>query len=607
MIAHLDTADLQRSPRFAPIVSKLLPDPLDGPRPCWWWTARAPVSCCPIALPAPDLKDCPRAAALDYFANGWLLTETLFSGLRGAEAFAFEIEGLPMVFHYAHPAALAMRRALDAGLIDAPFNERLDDLFLSAAPSQPRAWPSAQEACSYRARAFAALSKGLSGAPDFEKEAGPIAPSSPAGQLFLAMEQGRELLETSCALVRSMPLDLLQEPSSWPKNAYAGPRSRPESGFAFVCAPSGEALLANGAGRVGDSLDRVRVEAFLASDRMVANADFLEFVEAGGYHELSWWTPAGQAWLAQSQAEMPMFWENGCAGWTLRTIFNCVPLPLDWAACVNFHEAKAYLAWRSSRDGVALRLPSEAEHALLSQGASFQSAGRLDGRRGSMSTAGFLKSQSANMGLAFGSESSVFWAKPGLHGARDAAGNLWEWCDDQSASEDGVEPATAHAVGGSFASAGGEAARGRRLELNRSARRHVGLRAVTDHAPLAQQALSPLELCALLSWREAETAPARAVGISSVAQRMASALTRCAEKLARGVGRMMEAGSCVCCGDEIDNSEPGDSIFKAAPGPVLAPQLNTDVANRPLCGLDLPSLARGPAQQEAPPAELASA
>ena len=42
-------------------------------------------------------------------------------------------------------------------------------------------------------------------------------------------------------------------------------------------------------------------------------------------------------------------------------MFDLVPLPLDWPAEVNFHEAKAFCAWM----GPEFRLPTEAEEHVL--------------------------------------------------------------------------------------------------------------------------------------------------------------------------------------------------------------------------------------------------
>jgi len=45
----------------------------------------------------------------------------------------------------------------------------------------------------------------------------------------------------------------------------------------------------------------------------------------------------------------------------LRLMFDVVPLPLDWPAEVNYHEAKAFCKWK----GAEYRLTTEAEQHVL--------------------------------------------------------------------------------------------------------------------------------------------------------------------------------------------------------------------------------------------------
>jgi formylglycine-generating enzyme required for sulfatase activity len=42
-------------------------------------------------------------------------------------------------------------------------------------------------------------------------------------------------------------------------------------------------------------------------------------------------------------------------------MFDLVDLPMDWPVVVNYHEAKAYCAWK----GPDYRLPTEAEHHAM--------------------------------------------------------------------------------------------------------------------------------------------------------------------------------------------------------------------------------------------------
>jgi ergothioneine biosynthesis protein EgtB len=99
----------------------------------------------------------------------------------------------------------------------------------------------------------------------------------------------------------------------------------------------------------------VAVEAFEIQRCMVANGDFLRFVEAGGYEEAALWPAQAWAWRRQQNLAHPPFWERHRGCWYQRTLRELVPLPLDWPVYVSHAEASAYAHW------AGLALPSEAQ------------------------------------------------------------------------------------------------------------------------------------------------------------------------------------------------------------------------------------------------------
>ena len=109
--------------------------------------------------------------------------------------------------------------------------------------------------------------------------------------------------------------------------------------------------------------------AFEASELLVSNGEMLEFVKAGGYREQRFWSEDGWGWRTFRNVKWPTFWTSvgpsGAHQYQLRTLFDLVPMPWSWPAEVNVHEAKAYAAYKSERDGRSYRLPSEAESARL--------------------------------------------------------------------------------------------------------------------------------------------------------------------------------------------------------------------------------------------------
>lgn len=59
-------------------------------------------------------------ALQDYFDNSWILTESLFAGLQGEEAFMRPpAHGLrhPLIFYYGHVAALYVNKFRAAGIV----------------------------------------------------------------------------------------------------------------------------------------------------------------------------------------------------------------------------------------------------------------------------------------------------------------------------------------------------------------------------------------------------------------------------------------------------------------------------------------------------------
>ena len=87
----------------------------------------------------------------------------------------------------------------------------------------------------------------------------------------------------------------------------------------------------------------VEVDAFSIERFNVTNAQFLEFVEAGGYADAKWWRAEDWTWIQSERVSHPLFWERqagpvGC--W--RGMFERIPLPLAWPVYVSQAEAAAY-------------------------------------------------------------------------------------------------------------------------------------------------------------------------------------------------------------------------------------------------------------------------
>ncbi len=86
---------------------------------------------------------------------------------------------------------------------------------------------------------------------------------------------------------------------------------------------------------------------------LVSNADYLTFLEEGGYSRRQWWSEAGWAWRVAEGIERPLYWtEDGRTRSFERTEEIRPELPVMH---VSFHEAEAFARSRGKR------LPTEAE------------------------------------------------------------------------------------------------------------------------------------------------------------------------------------------------------------------------------------------------------
>lgn len=101
---------------------------------------------------------------------------------------------------------------------------------------------------------------------------------------------------------------------------------------------------------------RVYLEEAAVDDQLVTNADYLAFVNEGGYQRPELWLAAGWEWVRRNGIEAPLYWLKQEGKWAEFTLAGVMDLDeLRPVSHVNYFEADAFARWQGAR------LPTEAE------------------------------------------------------------------------------------------------------------------------------------------------------------------------------------------------------------------------------------------------------
>ncbi len=100
---------------------------------------------------------------------------------------------------------------------------------------------------------------------------------------------------------------------------------------------------------------RFHLPAYRLADRLITNAEYLAFMEAGGYTSPGLWLADGWLWRETSAAH-PRYWVQQDGDWFEYTLYGLCPLDPDLPVShVNYYEADACARWFGAR------LPTEQE------------------------------------------------------------------------------------------------------------------------------------------------------------------------------------------------------------------------------------------------------
>jgi gamma-glutamyl hercynylcysteine S-oxide synthase len=364
------------------------------------------------------------AALVERFARARRRSAELFA-LVSDEAYYSRPITLrhPIVFYEGHLAAFAVNTLLKKALGEPGIDAELEVLFArgidpehaaAAAPAR-QLWPSRERVLAYAGEADRRLRAALADA-QLSQPGHPLLDRAEAA--FAIVEHEEMHQETLQYIWHRLPFEQKRRPEGvQPITGAEAPSNE------MVRIPAGTATLGARRDAVPFGWDnefpecRVHVPSFAVDRHDVTNADFLAFVEEGGYAREELWDADGWAWRTSAGVEHPLFWERHDGRWWWRAMFELVPLPPAWPVYVSHAEASACARWRGCR------LMTEAEFHRAAYGTP-------EGRERDHPWG------SAAPGPAHGNFGARHWdpVPVGTHpagasafGVHDLAGNGWEW------------------------------------------------------------------------------------------------------------------------------------------------------------------------------------
>jgi len=362
--------------------------------------------------------------------------EALFSTLD-TKAFFIRAERLRhhLIFYFAHTAVFFINKLVISGFLnpcqridprmESVMSVGVDEMSWDDCLEENYDWSglgeNELEEYLYRIRTYRDRVKELVlGLIDSHPLSTPITQGSLHWVILMGIEHEKIHLETSAVIISQVPIHLIKKEHSFNFPTYYDDKSHhlicPDDAptNTLIRVPGGTVML--GRDHHGQDIygwdnefgsEKKVLKPFTASQMLVSNAEFLEFIEAGGYSEnglSKWWSEEGKRYVRDLGVEGPRFWIGRTH---YRMMLEEIPMPWDFPVEVNNLEAEAFCRWKSSQIGKQLRLISHEESVHMRQVAVKQSA-------------------NINMNK-FSSPSPVNMFKGTINGRKvyDISGNVW--------------------------------------------------------------------------------------------------------------------------------------------------------------------------------------
>ena len=271
----------------------------------------------------------------EYFEKTWAVDELLYTQLKSDEIFYHRGDPLRhvLLFYLGHTAVFYINKFFLAKIIDNRINPAFESIFAIGVDEMSwddlderhYNWPKVSEVREYRNKAKAVILDVIDNAPLKL----PVTWDDPFWIVMMGIEHERIHLETSSVLIRQLPLNEVVAGRFGSVCTEFGAAHANE----MLAVPGGEMKLGKPADHHFYGWDNEygshteNVADFKTSKYLCSNAEFLEFINAGGYETQSYWTEEGWHWRNFKQAEMPLFWRKDGNQYRLRLVAEEIAMP----------------------------------------------------------------------------------------------------------------------------------------------------------------------------------------------------------------------------------------------------------------------------------------
>ena len=310
-----------------------------------------------------------RSAALSWYARNRQRSRLLFDMLPEDVYYSRPIDlRHPIVFYDGHLPGFSFNTFVKKALGRPSIDARLESLFArgidphESSQAAKAEWPRKDAVRAFVDEADARVVHALTN-DDLERPGHPLLDRADA--VFTILEHEAMHQETLLYMWHRLPFACKRRPAEYvPRTDGVVPVEQ------WCDVPAGRAALGADRASLVFGWDNelpayaTDVPSFQIQRHDITNAQFMEFVDAGGYTNARLWRPEDWEWVQTQKLSHPLFWESVDGRWFWRGMFELIPLPSSWPVYVSQAEASAYARWRG------WRLPSEAEYQRAAAGSA---------------------------------------------------------------------------------------------------------------------------------------------------------------------------------------------------------------------------------------------